>query len=161
MIALVRSSGSSNNNGKKGKSSFRVSSGAIVWRHSKGKLQILLVHQVNKPKTLWSIPKGGVKADEDHEKAARREVLEETNVPLNHMDFLGYIDYGKTSKRVYCYMAQCPDLSNDVKSQEKDVDKAGFFEVGTAKKMVDKHQRKLINALQKIIAFGMRGKKLA
>lgn len=152
MIALVRNSHPDTSD-KASKSHFRVSSGVLVWRHSKGKLQILLVHQTNKPKTLWSIPKGGVKADEDAQKAARRECFEETNVMLGRLDFLGYIDYGKTAKRVYCYMAACPDLQPDVKCQAQDVDKAGFFEVGMAKKMVDKQQRKMINALQKILAF--------
>ena len=159
MIGLVYDSSRSAHS-RKDITIMRVSSGVVIWRHAKGKLQILLVHQTNKPKSLWSIPKGGVKGDEDHEKAARREVLEETSVTLGPLEFLGYIDYGKTGKRVYCYMGECPG-QQDVKSQEKDVDKAAFFDVQNAKKMVDKQQRKMINALQKIIAFSREHKRPA
>src|SRR3990167_2212779 len=137
----------------KGKHVNGIHAGAVIWRFSNKKLQILLVHQTNKSKTLWSIPKGGVKSAENTEKAARRELQEETNVAVNNLDFLGYVDYGKTyPKRIYCYMGACPELF-EIKWKTPEIDRAGFFDVGMAKKMVDKRQRGLILALQKILAF--------
>lgn len=133
----------------------RVVAGAIVYRFHKQKLEVLLVHQSDKRKNLWSIPKGGAKSGEDFEEAARREVEEETNVRLRHLDFLGYVDYDKANKRLYCYSGKCPpDVSLQIRVPE--IDNAGFFEVSQAKKMVDKRQRPLIQALQKIIAFAQR-----
>jgi ADP-ribose pyrophosphatase YjhB (NUDIX family) len=132
---------------------MRVNAGAVVWRLTNRRLQVLLVHQSDKPKTLWSIPKGGVRNGEDLPVAARREVQEETNVKLTELDFLGYVDYGKANKRMYCYMGECPTQA-DVKTKLPEIDRAGFFDIGIAKKMVDKRQRGLIRASQKILAFG-------
>jgi predicted NUDIX family NTP pyrophosphohydrolase len=134
---------------------MRENAGVLVWRISERKLQILLVHQANKHKALWSIPKGAVDAGEDFEKAARREVEEETGVRLVDLDFLGYVDYGKANKRMYCYMGQCPPAAA-VRNRLPEIDNAGFFDIGLAKKMVDKRQRALINVLQKILAFSVR-----
>jgi predicted NUDIX family NTP pyrophosphohydrolase len=131
---------------------MRVNAGVVVWRYANRRLQILLVHQADKPKTLWSIPKGGVAKGEDHAAAARREVLEEANVTMGALDFLGYIDYGLGIKRMYVFMGACPDTV-DLKWRLPEIDKAGFFDVSIAKKMVDKRQRGLIRASQKILAF--------
>lgn len=133
----------------------RINAGAIVYRISGRKLEILLVHQSDKRKNLWSIPKGGVNPFEEHEAAARREVLEETSVQLEQLDFLGYVDYGKTNKRLYCYMAEFP-TNAEVKPHLPEINDARFVQVAQAKKMVEKRQRVLINAMQKIFAFGFR-----
>ena len=129
-----------------------MNSGALVFRVKKKKLEILLVHQSDKHKNLWSIPKGGVEPNEEYEQAARREVEEETNVVTEHLDFLGYVDYGKSQKRLYCYMGECPE-NVDLRVNAPEIDNAGFFEISQAKKMVDKRQRPLLTALQRIIAF--------
>jgi predicted NUDIX family NTP pyrophosphohydrolase len=134
------------------KGNMRITAGVIVWRVEKRRLQILLVHQSDKHKTLWSIPKGGVMSNEDYDKAARREVLEETNVAVNGIEFLGYVNYGEAVKRMYVYMGQSPD-TYELKNKLPEIDKVGFFDVGLAKKMVDKRQRGLIRMAQKILAF--------
>jgi predicted NUDIX family NTP pyrophosphohydrolase len=139
--------------GIRGQTGMRVNAGVVVWRLTNRRVQVLLVHQSDKPKTLWSIPKGGVRNSEDYQTAARREVQEETNVKLTDLDILGYVDYGKANKRMYCFMGECP-VQVDVKTKMPEIDKAGFFDIGIAKKMVDKRQRGLIRASQKILAFG-------
>src|SRR5262245_42900774 len=88
---------------------MRVVAGAIIYRFNKQKLEVLLVQQADKHKNIWSIPKGGVRDGEEFEKAARREAKEETNVDLGPLDFLAYVDYGKASKRLYCFMTSCPN----------------------------------------------------
>lgn len=131
----------------------RIIAGVVVWRFVNRRLQILLVHQSDKHKALWSIPKGGARPNEDFEKAARREVQEETNVNLENVEFLAYVDYGFAVKRMYCYMGPCP-AQFELKAKQPEIDKVGFFDVGIAKKMVDKRQRNLIRTMQKILAFG-------
>ena len=134
---------------------FRTNAGAIVYRFKGRKLEILLVHQTDKHKNLWSIPKGGVDPSEDLETAARREALEETGMTLGDLEFLGYVDYGKANKRLYCYMGPAPE-GQQVVANLPEIDKAAFFEIGQAKRMVEKQQRAIIHALQKIMAFGSR-----
>lgn len=134
---------------------MRVIGGAILYRFNKKKLEVLLVHQRNKHKNLWSIPKGGADKGETFEQTARRELYEETNIKADILEFLGYVDYGSgTDKRFYCLMGQCPE-NYVLQARMPEIDKAAFFDVGDAKKMVDKRQRPLINAMQKIIAVGM------
>jgi predicted NUDIX family NTP pyrophosphohydrolase len=133
----------------------RINAGVIIYRVHARKLQVLLVHQSDKRKNLWSIPKGGVEPMEEFDQAARREVQEETNVTLGELDFLGYVDYGKVNKRLYCYMSEFPEGAS-IKCKFPEIDNAGFFEVPQAKKMVEKRQRVLLNAMQKIFAFGFR-----
>lgn len=132
---------------------FRTNAGVIVYRFHGRKLEILLVHQSDKRKNLWSIPKGGVDTSEDLETAARREVLEETNVKVGDLEFLGYVDYGKANKRLYCYMGLVPE-GEEPTAKLPEIDKVQFFEIGVAKRMVEKQQRVVIHALQKIMAFG-------
>jgi predicted NUDIX family NTP pyrophosphohydrolase len=131
----------------------KTNAGAIIYRFNGRKLEILLVHQSDKRKTLWSIPKGGVERFEDYETAARREVQEETGIVLGEVEFLGYVDYGKASKRLYCYLGVCPDDAT-LKKKLPEIDDLQFVEIGQAKRMVEKQQRILIQALQKIFAFG-------
>jgi ADP-ribose pyrophosphatase YjhB (NUDIX family) len=134
---------------------MRVKAGAIVYRLNKRKLEILLVHQSDKKKNLWSLPKGGVEGNEDFEQAARRELHEETSVAVGHLEFLGYVDYPKLSKRLYCFMATLPNGAT-LQCNQPEIDNANFFEVQRAKKMVDKRQRTLINTMQRILAFSTR-----
>ncbi|HEY9789843.1 MAG TPA: NUDIX hydrolase [Candidatus Obscuribacterales bacterium] len=138
-------------NGAGDPTAMRVVAGVVVFRFVNKRLQVLLVHQTDKHKALWSIPKGGVRSGEDFEKGARREAQEETNVTLHQLDFLGYVDYG-TAKRMYCFMGACPPQF-DMKAKLPEIDKVGFFEVAIAKKMVDKRQRAMIRTMQKILAF--------
>jgi predicted NUDIX family NTP pyrophosphohydrolase len=133
----------------------KINAGAIIYRFNGRKIEILLVHQTDKRKTLWSIPKGGVERFEDYEEAARREVQEETNILLPELEFLGYVDYGKANKRLYCYMGACPPDAV-LAHKMPEIDQVEFFEIGQAKRMVEKQQRMMIHALQKIFAFGAR-----
>ena len=134
---------------------LKNNAGVLIYRFNGRKLEILLVHQSDKRKTLWSIPKGGVDRFEEFEQAARRELKEETHIDVGELEFLGYVDYGKANKRLYCYMGALPERA-ELRAKQPEIDAAQFFEIGQAKRMVEKRQRVLINALQKIFAFGHR-----
>lgn len=49
--------------------------------------QILLCHPTNAPKNSWSIPKGLNEDLEDFWETAKRELLEETSIDLDQLDY--------------------------------------------------------------------------
>lgn len=68
--------------------------------------EILLVHPTNAPHKTWSIPKGLVDENETVVEAAKRELLEETNVNLDTLKPV-YFWHGenvlyKTKKKTLC-----------------------------------------------------------
>lgn len=71
------------------------------------KNQILLVHPINAPKNMWSIPKGVMDEGETYIETALRELFEETNVKLDidspkikrKMEF-DLLKYRKTKKQL-------------------------------------------------------------
>jgi putative (di)nucleoside polyphosphate hydrolase len=74
------------------------------------KNQILLVHPINAPKNMWSIPKGIMNKGETYMETALRELFEETNVKLDinshkikrKMEF-DLLRYRKTKKQLKSY----------------------------------------------------------
>ncbi|SFM93412.1 NUDIX hydrolase [Thermodesulforhabdus norvegica] len=63
--------------------------GAVVIRDKK----VLLVRRANEPsKGLWSIPGGLVRTGETLEEAVKREILEETGIPVRVHDVIAILD---------------------------------------------------------------------
>jgi predicted NUDIX family NTP pyrophosphohydrolase len=65
----------------------RRSAGILLWRRSRGSLQVLLGHQggplfVRKDVDHWSVLKGEIEPDEEELAVARREFEEETGHPV-------------------------------------------------------------------------------
>jgi predicted NUDIX family NTP pyrophosphohydrolase len=61
------------------------SAGILVYRHSQGEVEVLLVHLggpfwAKKDEGAWSIPKGLIEEGEHHAQAAKREFKEETGL---------------------------------------------------------------------------------
>ena len=71
--------------------------------------KILMVCHQTPSRTYWTLPGGGIHADETFEQAAVREVQEETGLDVDVIQllFVEEYQYGKS----YCYLAQ---LVNDV-----------------------------------------------
>ncbi|MEX0933956.1 MAG: NUDIX hydrolase [Candidatus Paceibacterota bacterium] len=59
----------------------------------------------------WTFPGGGVKRNEKPEDAAKREVLEEVNIQLPNLSYIGEYRSTREYKRdiVYCYYASVKD----------------------------------------------------
>lgn len=57
----------------------------IILENTEG--QILICHPTNAPKNSWSIPKGLNEDLEDFWETAKRELLEETSVDLDQLDY--------------------------------------------------------------------------
>jgi 8-oxo-dGTP pyrophosphatase MutT (NUDIX family) len=98
---------------------------------------------------LWLLPKGHVNAGEPYELAARREVSEETGIPLDDLEILAYlgkIDYSFPPvprdelhrKTVHFYMmhAHSTALSLSTETREEGIARAHWFPLEAAKEVV-------------------------
>lgn len=75
------------------------SAGILLFRRNP-LIQVYLVHPggpyfAKKDEGYWSIPKGGIEADETDLQAAIRELDEETSVNLDHVTIETFIDLGE------------------------------------------------------------------
>lgn len=97
----------------------------------------------------WSIPKGEPNHGEDLEVAARRETLEETGVRAGQLFSLGYIDYVKSRKRVYCFYGEADACQPHCASWE--VDKAEFVQIEQARKLIHIDQVPFLDRLSSLL----------
>lgn len=66
----------------------------VIFKKSGDSYSILFIKRKNEPfKDLWALPGGFVDENEDLETAAKRELLEETNINVEQLEQLGA--YGK------------------------------------------------------------------
>jgi predicted NUDIX family NTP pyrophosphohydrolase len=146
----------------------KQSAGILLYRKNDNHLQVFLVHPggpffKNKDAGVWSVPKGEFLDDEDALTAAKREFKEETGqavdgnfIPLNPV-FL------KSGKKVYAWAVE-GDIDHETifsnlfeiewppKSGRKqlfpEIDRAGWFDVKTAKLKINLGQSKLLEELE-------------
>ena len=70
-------------------------------------------------KGTWGPPGGGIEKGETYQEAAIREIKEESNMKVVHLEYLGYQDVtdevGKTHRqaRVFCVVEPYGDFQND------------------------------------------------
>ena len=145
----------------------KQSAGILLYRKNDNELQVFLVHPggpffKNKDMGAWSIPKGEFLGDEDALVAAKREFLEETGqsiegnfIPLNPVIL-------KSGKKVYAWAVE-GDIAHETivsnlfemewppKSGKKqsfpEIDRAGWFDIETAKLKINGAQVGLIEGL--------------
>ena len=108
--------------------------GAIVWRNSKDKTEVAIIHR---PKyDDWSFPKGKVEPSESLIACAYREVIEETNIQTEFGAFLGGVEYltpdGK--KRVSFWAAKAINQRDFIPNSE--VDQLKWVEVKKVKDLL-------------------------
>jgi predicted NUDIX family NTP pyrophosphohydrolase len=145
-----------------------TSAGVLLFRRGPGGLEVLLGHMggpfwARKDEGAWSIPKGEHGADEDPRDAAAREFAEELGVPLppGELHDLGEV---RTSagKRITAYALagdldpgavapgtfalEWPPRSGRVQ-EFPEIDRAAWFDLGTARDKIVKGQRPLLDRL--------------
>ena len=146
---------------------YKQSAGILLYRKIDNQLQVFLVHPGgpffrNKDVGAWSIPKGEFLDNEDPLTAAKREFNEETGnfidgkfIPLNTVEL-------KSGKKVFAWAIE-GDIDHETvvsnlfemewppKSGNKqsfpEIDKAGWFDMETAKQKINSRQISFIDEL--------------
>jgi predicted NUDIX family NTP pyrophosphohydrolase len=148
-----------------------VSAGILAYRRSELGLEVLLVHPGgpfwrNKDDGAWSIPKGEIDAVEDPEQAARREFAEELGptAEIGPLEALGEVRQ-RGGKRVIAFCGEgdfdpASLLSNSFeiewppRSRRRqsfpEVDRAGWFDLETARLKILSGQIDLIDRLAEV-----------
>lgn len=149
------------------------SAGILMYRRKQGRTEVLLVHPggpywKNKDNGSWSIPKGEYTLEEYPLDAAKREFEEELGFIPQHGNLieLGEIRL-KSGKRVYAWAIEgdCdpsavssnnfeiiwPPGSN-TKKKFPEIDRAAWFDLGTARIKINPAQINFIDALENTLA---------
>ena len=148
----------------------KKSAGILVYRYTDNQLQVFLVHPggpfwARKDGGVWSIPKGEYLEDEEPLAAAKREFHEETGQSIDG-EFIQLSPVKlKSGKIVHCWAVEGDvDAENIVsnifpiewpyKSGKfiviPEVDKAGWFDVETAKEKINIAQVTFIEELVRL-----------
>lgn len=118
------------------KTEWEFSAGGIVFKKENEKLEILLIRVKNR----WSFPKGNIEKGEPKDKAALREVKEETGVDAEIIKYLGEVDYWyntgltKIHKFVYYYLMKY--AGGEIVPQKEEIDEAKFIPVEEVEKVL-------------------------
>ncbi|HKI34466.1 MAG TPA: NUDIX domain-containing protein [Gemmataceae bacterium] len=127
----------------------KQSAGTLLYRRTEAGVEVLLVHPSGgyNRRAPWSIPKGiPDEGETDLEATARRETLEETGVSAGPLTPLGFIDYQKSRKRVFCFAGPAPaDAAPHTASWE--VDQARFVRLKEALDLLHPDQRVFLDRL--------------
>ena len=146
----------------------RLSSGLLLFRRREGRLEVLLVHPGGPFWRLrdaggWSLPKGEHQPDEDSPSAARREFAEELGLaaPVGEAIELGSVKQ-PSGKLVHAWALEAdvdvseihsnsfelewPRGSGEVR-QFPEVDRAGWFDLATAREKLIAGQHPLLDLL--------------
>jgi predicted NUDIX family NTP pyrophosphohydrolase len=145
-----------------------------MYRIQEGRIQVLLAHPggpffQKKNEGAWSIPKGEPGADEDLLVTAQREFEEETGVkPAGPFIPLKPIQQ-KGGKIVHSWAFEGDCDSNAIKSNTftmewpprsgrqaefPEIDRAGWFDLAAASKMIRAEQADLIDELEALVKSG-------
>ena len=153
---------------------MKLSAGILLYRYTDGVLEFFLVHPggpffKNKNEGWWTIPKGEFADDELPFNAALREFEEETGyAPKGDFIQLRTITQ-KAGKSVMCWAVkddldaeqvvsnefemQWPPRSGQIKSFPE-IDKAGWFALEQASKLINEQQVALLEELNAILNSG-------
>jgi len=149
----------------------KQSAGILLYRFDKSQLQAFLVHPGgpffrNKDDGAWSIPKGEFLDDEEALSAAKREFEEETGKSVDGKFIQLEPIVQKSGKKVFAWalegnidaetiFSNTFEIEWPPKSGKKqtfpEVDKAGWFDVETAKLKINQGQVGLVDNLIRIL----------
>ena len=145
----------------------KTSAGILLYKRKNNELQVFLVHPggpffTNKDEGVWSVPKGELEEGEDALAAARREFEEETGcrpegkfIPLSPVKQKGGKivlawavegDCDADAIRSNTFMIEWPLKSGRMRDFPE-VDRAGWFTDGEAKKKINPAQAALVDEL--------------
>lgn len=151
----------------------KQSAGILLYRFTKGLLQVFLIHPggpffKNKDKGSWSIPKGEFTDDEEPINAAKREFMEETGqlIDGNFIRLSSILQKGGKTVHAWAIegnidheaiISNLFEMEWPPKSGQQqtfpEVDKAGWFDIDTAKIKINIAQVDLIVELESKISI--------
>jgi predicted NUDIX family NTP pyrophosphohydrolase len=127
----------------------KQSAGTLLYRQGVDGLEVLIVHPSGpyNRHAPWSIPKGVPNEGEtDLEQTARRETLEEVGITPGELVPLGFIEYKKSRKDVYCFAGPAPaDAVPRLESWE--IDQARFVSIDEARRLLHPDQTPFLDRL--------------
>jgi len=150
---------------------MKRSAGFLLYRRRSAGPEVMLVHPggpfwAGKDDHTWSMPKGEFASDEEPIAAARREFAEETGfVPAGDAMELGIKkgggkvihawavegDFDPAALRSNSFIMEWPPRSGRMR-EFPEVDRAGWFDLGTARQKIHKNQIAFIDELQRLLA---------
>jgi 8-oxo-dGTP pyrophosphatase MutT (NUDIX family) len=142
----------------------QVSAGGVVYRRGGKKTEAALI-SVGAP-ARWQLPKGLVGSGESPERAALREVAEETGLRCEIVAELGRVEYWYFSKGgarrvrfhkfVHFYLMRY--VSGDVSEHDDEVNEARWVEMEEAEGMLAfKGEKKALSEAREMLAAGAGG----
>ena len=127
----------------------KQSAGTLLYRRGADGLEVLIVHPSGpyNRHAPWSIPKGVPDEGEtDLEKTARRETLEEVGIVPDELVSLGFIEYKKSRKNVYCFAGPAP-ADAEARPTSWEIDQARFVSVDEARRLLHPDQVPFLDRL--------------
>jgi predicted NUDIX family NTP pyrophosphohydrolase len=145
----------------------KQSAGILMYRRAGGRLEVLLAHPGgpfwrNKDDGAWTMPKGEYESGGPFE-AAKREFLEETNLPVNGP----FLELGavrqKSGKLVHAWAAEGSPSLDDFRSNSfllewpprsgrmmefPEIDRVAFFDLETARRKIHPGQLEFLERLE-------------
>lgn len=123
--------------------------GGVVVDELRRDCRLVLIEVIKGKLPHWLLPKGHVNPGEPYEEAARREVSEETGIPLEKLQvlaYLGKIDYSfppvprhelhRKTVHFYLMLAHSTQLDISKKTLEEGIASAHWFPLQAAKEVV-------------------------
>lgn len=132
------------------------SSGGVIFRKRDDKIEVALV--AVKDGKVWCLPKGLIEKGEDESQTAVREVMEETGLTGRIIDKIGDVSYWyyikdeniRCKKTVHFYLLEF--ISGDTREHSWEVDRAEWFEIDEALRMLSyKGERDIMNKAKEML----------
>lgn len=144
------------------------SAGILLFRRTTGRVEVLIAHMggplwARKDEAAWSVPKGEYEPGETAEAAARREFQEELGLPVPAGTLVDLGEIKQSSGKIVTVWAIEGDLDpaqvvpgtftmewpkgSGVQREFPEIDRAAWFDLGTARDKLVKGQREFLDRL--------------
>lgn len=143
------------------KNERQISSGGVVYRHSKKRIEVALI--AVKGGAVWCLPKGLVEEHENIARTAHREVKEETGLDGRIIEKIDHTQYfyahkeKKVTTRIFkiVYFFLMEYTGGDVSDHDEEVDDCRWFPIDEAIGRVEyKDEREILKKAKEMIDSG-------